>query len=93
MTLAFTDPVSTEEFSGLVERLRANRLPPPTERRAIRDRAEASLEDIARELGVTRMTVCRWERGDRKPRPKHRAAYVRLLRRLATEFDASLTQE
>ncbi len=93
MTLAIPDPATTEEFADLVDRLRANRLPPPAERRAIRDRAEASLEDIARELGVTRMTVCRWERGERKPWKKHRAAYVRLLRRLAAEFDAGPVQK
>ncbi len=83
MTLAIPDPGTHEEVVDLIRRLRANRLPPPDERRAIRCRARASLKDIAQVLGVQVMTVSRWERGIREPWPKHRAAYICLLNALA----------
>lgn len=87
MPLANPDLATHEEVAGLIERLRANRLPPPNERRAIRKRAQASLKDIAEALGVEVMTVSRWERGMREPWPKHRAAYLYLLQALAAMAD------
>lgn len=36
------------------------------ELRAARLRARLTLDDIAEELGVSRSTVCRWEKGDRR---------------------------
>lgn len=87
MTLAIPDPATHEEVANLIDRLRANRLPPPAERRAIRRRANASLEDVASALGVEKMTVSRWERGLRKPWPKHRVAYICLLQALAKVAD------
>ncbi len=82
MTLAIPDPAIREGVASLVDRLRANRLPPPAERRAIRRRAGASLEDVAAALGVQKMTISRWERGTREPWPKHLAAYICLLEAL-----------
>lgn len=83
MTIAIPDPTMCDEVADLVSRLRANRLPPPTERRAIRRRALASLDDLAAALGVQKMTVSRWERGVAQPWPRHRAAYICLLQALA----------
>jgi DNA-binding transcriptional regulator YiaG len=83
MTLAVPEPTAYAEFVDLVARLRANRMPPPAERRAIRQRANASLDDLAEVLGVGKMTLSRWERGERQPRPKHRVAYICLLQALA----------
>lgn len=65
----------------LVERLRAAQLPSPRERRRIRERAGATLRDVAQELGVNPMSVHGWERGA-QPRREHAIAYRRLLDRL-----------
>jgi DNA-binding transcriptional regulator YiaG len=83
MTIAIPDSTRDDKVVDLVDRLRANRLPPPSERRAIRRRARASLDDLAAALGVQKMTVSRWERGVAQPWPKHRAAYIGLLQALA----------
>ena len=96
MTLAIPEPATDPAVANLIDRLRANRLPPPAERRSIRRRARASLEDVADALGVEKMTVSRWERGIRQPWPKHRAAYISLLRALAevaAEAESHLSQE
>lgn len=63
----------------LVERLRAAVLPEPSERRRIREAAGATLRDFGSELGVTAMTVMRWEQGQARPRLDHAIAYRHLL--------------
>jgi DNA-binding transcriptional regulator YiaG len=69
----------------LLERARSRRtLPPPAERRRIREDAGISQHEVAKALGVSWTAVYRWERGSR-PR-EHEAAYGQLLdelRRLA----------
>nr|WP_221374436.1 helix-turn-helix transcriptional regulator [Actinoplanes polyasparticus] len=87
MTVAITDPAVRNGVDSLVDRLRANRLPPPAERRSIRRRAGASLEQVAAAIGVQKMTVSRWERGTREPWPRHLAAYICLLEALAAVAD------
>jgi DNA-binding transcriptional regulator YiaG len=62
----------------LVERVKATQLPPPRERRAIRVKARATLQDVGDELGVTANSVSRWERGD-EPRPRLAIRYRQLL--------------
>lgn len=57
-------------------------LPTPALRRAIREAAGVSQGQIAREVGVHRMTVCRWESGTSKPTGPHLHAYVAVLRDL-----------
>lgn len=67
----------------LLERARvANRLPPPSRRRQIRERAGATQRELAGALDVTVMALNRWERGLTKPRGRHAAAYARLLEQL-----------
>jgi DNA-binding XRE family transcriptional regulator len=66
-------------YPALVERVRAAQLPPPVERQRIRRAARASLSAVAAELGVSPMTVLRWERGESDPRLDHAAAYGALL--------------
>lgn len=64
----------------LIEEVRANQaLPAPAVARMIRATAGVSQERLARELGVHRMTVARWESGRRRPRGTVRAAYSALL--------------
>lgn len=67
---------------SLVERLRATALPPPAQRREIRRKAGASLREVAEELGVTALTVSKWERAIAGPKPDHAVAYRRLLQEL-----------
>ncbi len=60
-------------------------LPPPAERRQIREGAGLSQIDVARVLGVTREAVALWELGRRTPRPDKALGYIALLDRLAAE--------
>ncbi len=64
---------------SLVSRVKAGQLPPPSIRRSIRRRARASLRDFGLELGVSPMTVLRWEQGSTEPRLAHAIAYRKLL--------------
>jgi DNA-binding XRE family transcriptional regulator len=59
--------------------VRASRLPPPSVRQRIRRKARVSLRMMGAQLGVTPMTVLRWEHGDAEPRLAHAIAYRRLL--------------
>jgi DNA-binding transcriptional regulator YiaG len=79
MTLATPEPRTVD----LIDRLRASRLPPPTEWRRIRVAAGASLRDVAAAVGVDAMTISRWERGQSRPWPRHAASYRRVLDALA----------
>lgn len=63
----------------LAERIQAAQLPPPSERRAIRENAGASLREVAEEVGVTASAVLHWERGDRAIRRRHAVAYRHVL--------------
>lgn len=67
---------------SLADRVRDAQLPPPAERGRIRRDSRAALRDIAAELGVSAMTVSRWERGESEPRFEHAARYGRLLDQL-----------
>jgi DNA-binding transcriptional regulator YiaG len=65
---------------GLAAKVKARReLPTPTMRRALRVDARLSLEDVAREVGVTRQAVSRWELGARAPRGRNLDAYAAVL--------------
>ncbi|EWT05051.1 hypothetical protein N864_07620 [Intrasporangium chromatireducens Q5-1] len=55
------------------------RLPSPSLARELRRSAGLSQARIAKELGVTRVTVARWESGTRSPRGSLMVAYVELL--------------
>jgi transcriptional regulator with XRE-family HTH domain len=60
------------------------RLPSPSERRAIRERAGLSQADLARDLDVSTTVVGLWERGKRGFSHRTLRPYVELLERLAT---------
>ena len=72
----------------LEEVRRSRRLPPPDTARKIREAAGVTQERLAQELGVHRMTVHRWETGERTPRGLHRALYAQLLEALHGEVTA-----
>jgi transcriptional regulator with XRE-family HTH domain len=61
----------------------ARRLPSPAAARAIRLGAGVTQQELADELAVYRVTVARWEAGDRTPRGPLRVRYVELLEQLA----------
>ncbi|MEV7546875.1 helix-turn-helix domain-containing protein [Streptomyces sp. NPDC089915] len=58
-------------------------LPPPKERRRLRESGELTHEQVASELGVTAGTVRSWETGRTEPGARSREAYADLLDRLA----------
>lgn len=60
-------------------------LPPPNTARMIRVAAGVTQERLAQELGVHRMTVQRWETGERTPRGVHRKMYAQLIDALRAE--------
>ncbi|MEU7280266.1 helix-turn-helix domain-containing protein [Streptomyces sp. NPDC045431] len=55
-------------------------LPPPKERRRLREARSLSESQVAEVLGVTKATVRSWETGRSSPRGRKREAYVKLLR-------------
>jgi transcriptional regulator with XRE-family HTH domain len=62
------------------------RLPSPAKARAIREAAGISQERLAEEVGVHRVTVARWELGERHPRGRSKIAYAELLESLRLEI-------
>ena len=88
-------PGENELFSAvdaLLEQVPADELPPPAERRRLREAAGLSQTQIATALGTRREAVGNWEAGRTEPRPPQRAAYVRLLEGLAARFPAPVTE-
>ncbi|MGC5040091.1 telomere-associated protein Tap [Streptomyces sp. DT190] len=78
------------ELFEAVDALVASRspLPPPAERRRLRQAHALTLDEVAAALGVRRATVGGWESGKTEPRPPEREAYARLLRQLAQLYPA-----
>lgn len=77
-------------MNQLVEEVRATRaLPTPALARAIRQAAGVSQQRLADELGVGRVTVTRWESGERRPRGPLAVAYAQLLAELRREVGAA----
>lgn len=81
------------ELFDAVDALVASRspLPPPAERRRLRQAHALTLDEVAAALSVRRATVGAWESGKTEPRPPEREAYARLLQRLAELYPASGT--
>ncbi|MFJ3714485.1 telomere-associated protein Tap [Streptomyces sp. NPDC090057] len=63
-------------------------LPPPAERRRLRQAHGLTLDEVATALRVRRATVSGWEAGRTEPRPPERDAYARLLKQLAELYPA-----
>ena len=79
------------ELFGAVDALVASRspLPPPAERRRLRQAHALTLDEVAAALGVRRATVGDWEAGKTEPRPPQREAYARLLKQLTQLYPAA----
>ncbi|MEV1077872.1 helix-turn-helix domain-containing protein [Streptomyces sp. NPDC050211] len=60
-------------------------LPPPDERRRLREAQSLTQAQVAARVGVARETVRSWETGRTTPRGRKREAYANLLAELATE--------
>ncbi|RRQ72578.1 transcriptional regulator [Streptomyces griseofuscus] len=78
------------ELFDAVDALVASRspLPPPAERRRLRQAHALTLDEVAAALDVRRATVGDWEMGKTEPRPPQREAYARLLKQLAELYPA-----
>ncbi|MEU1407986.1 helix-turn-helix transcriptional regulator [Streptomyces sp. NPDC005728] len=78
------------ELFDAVDALVASRspLPPPAERRRLRQAHALTLDEVAAALDVRRATVGGWESGRTEPRPPEREAYARLLKQLAQLYPA-----
>ncbi|MGY1584879.1 helix-turn-helix domain-containing protein [Streptomyces sp. MN13] len=63
----------------------ASPLPPPKERRRLREAASLSQAQLAARMGVSRHTVRAWESGRTVPRGSRLEAYAQLLAELAAE--------
>jgi predicted transcriptional regulator len=61
------------------------RLPAPAVRRALRDNAGLTQQDVADVCGVSRVSIARYEAGTRDPRGAVQARYVELLMKLVAE--------
>lgn len=69
-----------DKIEALVNRVRIEQsLPPPDQRRAIREAAGLSMDDLGEALGVSRQAVSHWERGQRHPRAGVVVRYAKLL--------------
>ncbi|MEV4994965.1 sigma factor-like helix-turn-helix DNA-binding protein [Streptomyces niveus] len=62
-------------------------LPPPKERRRLREAKAMTEKQVAEALGVTQTTVRSWETGRTSPQGRRREAYARLLETYAAELD------
>jgi DNA-binding transcriptional regulator YiaG len=70
----------------LIEELRLERsLPSPRAARLIREMVGVSQARLARELGVDRTSVTKWELGVRRPRGEQALRYQALLEALQAE--------
>ncbi|MEU2999168.1 helix-turn-helix transcriptional regulator [Streptomyces sp. NPDC006995] len=78
------------ELFDRVDALIASRspLPPPAERKRLRQAHGFTLDEVAAALMVRRATVSGWESGKTEPRPPERDAYARLLNKLAELYPA-----
>jgi len=67
----------------------ATPLPPPKERRRLREAASLTQAQLAEWVGVSRETVRAWETGRTSPRGRKREAYAKLLNDLAEDTPAT----
>lgn len=84
----------SELFDSVDELLaRPADLPPSAIRARLRRAGGLTQPDVAEALGVHRIQVTRWENGHTEPRAPHRAAYARLLGKLAEAHPEAAAEE
>ncbi|GGZ29794.1 transcriptional regulator [Streptomyces olivaceoviridis] len=88
MTSVSTENELFSAVDALLEQVAQDDLPPPAERKRLREAAGLSQAQIAKALDARREAVGNWESGKTEPRPPKRAAYARLLEGLAARFPA-----
>ncbi|MEU2710992.1 helix-turn-helix domain-containing protein [Streptomyces sp. NPDC007205] len=66
-------------------------MPPPSERRRLRESRSLTKAQVAARVGVSRSTIRAWESGRRVPHGREGEAYARLLRTLAAPAAAGET--
>lgn len=71
----------------------ATPLPPPKERRRLREAGSLTQAQVATEVGVSRETVRSWETGRTTPRGRKREAYAKLLNSLSEEETVTEPQQ
>ncbi|MFG1669798.1 helix-turn-helix domain-containing protein [Streptomyces sp. Y7] len=71
----------------------AAQLPPPEERRRLREAASLTQAQVAERVGVSRETVRAWESGRTTPRGRRREAYAQLLRTVADKTEGQEPEE
>ncbi|WP_406173222.1 telomere-associated protein Tap [Streptomyces canus] len=78
------------ELFDRIDALVASRsvLPPPAERKRLRQAHGLTLDEVASALEVRRATMSGWEAGKTEPRPPERDAYARMLKQLAELYPA-----
>ncbi|MGW3835144.1 telomere-associated protein Tap [Streptomyces microflavus] len=83
------------ELFDAIDALVASRspLPPPAERKRLRQAHGLTLEEVATTLDVRRATVGAWESGKTEPRPPQREPYAHLLKQLARLYPSPTTTE
>ncbi|MBK5992276.1 helix-turn-helix transcriptional regulator [Streptomyces sp. MBT58] len=83
------------ELFDAIDALVASRspLPPPAERKRLRQAHGLTLEEVAATLDVRRATVGAWESGKTEPRPPQREPYAHLLKQLARLYPSPTATE
>ena len=75
------------ELEARRQRRHATALPEPAQRKAIRVAYGVSQGDMAAVLGVSRLTVSMWERGETAPNPENTQRYAQLLELMSEHSD------
>lgn len=90
--MAHDDEVLFSAVDALLDQVPHDPLPPPAERKRLREAAGLSQEQVAKALQTRRESIGNWEAGRSEPRPPKRAAYAKLLEGLAARFpDPAMT--
>lgn len=71
-------PITFREMD-IVREVIERRLPPPADRRRLRELSGFSVLEVAHNLGSSRQAVYQWESGDREPTGEYRKRYAAFL--------------
>lgn len=77
-----TKPQAAGAAQILMKARLASKLPTPDMCKALRVSCGVSAQEVAEAVGVTRQSVNRWERGERRPRGEALKAYAEVIHAL-----------